>query len=179
MFFELNEYDPATQEAWYGGGGGKKIPPGKHVCEVTAAEVKPTKSGDGTNLVLELELIESEDESAVGKTFTNYVYLGKTKGSRQDNEIAWNRLTALCNVVGVNAKGGFDTDAFVGKQFQGIFADEDAEMRKEDGTAITKTFSRLTGYRTVEGNTPAGPPAAALKAAPAAAKRTATVRHLG
>ncbi|TVQ64183.1 MAG: DUF669 domain-containing protein [Phycisphaerales bacterium] len=86
--FDAGQVEPNT--------GFDPVPAGKYACVIAASEIKPTKSGDGEYLQLELEIIEGEHR---GRKLWDRLLLRHP--SAQTVQIAKGTLSAICRAVGV------------------------------------------------------------------------------
>ncbi len=72
------------------------IPPGKYLAVITASEMKPTKSGNGSYLELTFEVIEGERK---GRNL--WARLNLDNPNQLTVQIARGELSAICRAVGV------------------------------------------------------------------------------
>ena len=74
------------------------LPAGLYTVEITGAEVKPLKSGNGTGLSLEFTVIDPP-QYAKRKVWQN---LNIQHSNQQAEQIGQSQLSALCRAVGVD-----------------------------------------------------------------------------
>ncbi len=86
--FNANQVEPATEY--------EPIPPGKYAAVVTASEMRPTKSGNGSFLELTFEVVEGEHKGR--KVWTR---LNLDNPNAVAVKIARGELSSLCRAVGV------------------------------------------------------------------------------
>jgi hypothetical protein len=73
------------------------LPPGVYSAEITGAEVKPLKSGNGTGLSLEFTIIDPE-QFARRKVWQN---LNIAHSNPQAEQIGQSQLSTLCRVLNI------------------------------------------------------------------------------
>lgn len=71
------------------------LPPGKYKVQITDSDMRPTKTGDGQYLWLEMEILEGEFQSRKLWDRLNLV-----NPNQQAVEIAQRQLSALCHATG-------------------------------------------------------------------------------
>ena len=86
--FNANEVEPTTSF--------DPLPAGKYLAAITASEMKPTKSGNGSYLEMELTILEGEYKDR--KVWDR---LCLTHPNPQTVKIARGNLSALCRAVGM------------------------------------------------------------------------------
>ena len=86
--FNANEVDPALDF--------EPIPAGKYLAIIAASEMKPTKSGNGSYLELQFQVIEGEYK---GRLLWSRLNLDNP--NQQAVQIARAELSAVCRAVGV------------------------------------------------------------------------------
>jgi len=86
--FDANKVEPTTDF--------EAIPAGKYVAVVTASEMKPTKSGNGSYLELTFQVIEGEFKNRL-----LWARLNLDNPNEMAVKIARGELSALCRAVGV------------------------------------------------------------------------------
>jgi len=86
--FNANEVDPATDF--------EAIPAGKYVAVITASEMKPTRSGNGSYLELTFQIIEGEYKNRL-----LWARLNLDNPNPLTVKIARSELSAICRAVGV------------------------------------------------------------------------------
>jgi hypothetical protein len=86
--FDANQVEPA--------GSFEAIPAGKYLATITESEVKPTKSGSGSYLQLQFEILEGEYK---GRLLWSRLNLDNP--NQQAVKIARGELSAICRAVGV------------------------------------------------------------------------------
>ena len=86
--FNANEVDPALDF--------EPIPAGKYLAIITASEMKPTKSGNGSYLELQFQVIEGEYKGRL-----LWARLNLDNPNQQAVQIARAELSAVCRAVGV------------------------------------------------------------------------------
>ena len=86
--FNANNVDPATDF--------EAIPAGKYLAAVTASEMKPTKSGNGSFLELTFQVLEGEHKGRL-----LWARLNLDNPNATAVKIARGELSALCRAVGV------------------------------------------------------------------------------
>jgi hypothetical protein len=134
---------------------GEPLPAGLYTAEITNAEVKELKSGNGVGLALEFTVIDGPH--ARRKVWQN---LNIKHSSEQAEQIGQSQLSALCRAVGINGKLE-DSDEL----FQKIVAIR-TKVRPAQGDYGPR--AEVAGYE------PAG--AASHASAPAAAPSAAAAR---
>lgn len=85
--FNANNVDPAKPR--------DLLPPNDYPVQIVASEMKPTKTGNGEYLSLEMEVIDGEHKGA--KIWEN---LNLNNPSAQTMEIAQRTLSAICHATG-------------------------------------------------------------------------------
>ncbi|MCC6581541.1 MAG: DUF669 domain-containing protein [Phycisphaeraceae bacterium] len=86
--FNANDVEPNTPF--------DPLPAGKYLAAITASEMKPTKSGDGTYLQLEFEVLEGEFR---GRKVWDRLCINHPNAMTV--KIARGNLSAICRAVGV------------------------------------------------------------------------------
>lgn len=131
------------------------LAPGVYVAEITNAEIKELKSGNGTGLSLEFTIVTPE-QFANRKVWQN---LNIRHSNEQAEQIAQAQLSALCRAVGIDILK--DSDELIQRMVQVRLKIRQAK----DGYAASND---VTGYEAV-GASPVKQPEAAPKrqAAPA------------
>lgn len=133
------------------------LPAGAYTVEITNAEVKDLKSGNGTGLTVEYTVIDPQ-QFARRKVWQN---LNIRHTNPQAEQIAQSQLSALCRAVGI----GVLTDS--DQLFQRIVR-INVKVRPGDGQYGPR--NEVTGYESAGTATPtAAKPAAAAPAANKAA----------
>jgi len=126
------------------------IPPGEYEVIITRSDTKSTKSGDGTYLELEMQIVSGE---LSGRRYWERLNLDNS--NQQTVTIAQQQLARLCAALGLDEVN--DSQELHDKPVVAIFA-----VSKKDPTR-----NSIYGYKPVSGS-PA-PKAAPRPAAPAAA----------
>ena len=137
---------------------GEPLPAGLYTVEITDADVKPLKSGNGTGLSLEFTVIDPAPH-AKRKVWQS---LNIQHSNSQAEQIGQSQLSALCRVVGIGVLEDSD------ELFQKILRIR-TKVRAAEGSYGPR--AEVTGYE------PAGvplPAANASSAAPAPAAGAAT-----
>lgn len=139
---------------------GEPLPAGLYTVEITDADVKPLKSGNGTGLSLEFTVIDPANH-ARRKVWQS---LNIQHSNAQAEQIGQSQLSALCRVVGIGVLQDSD------ELFQKILRIR-TKVRPAEGSYGPR--AEVTGYE------PAGAPLPAANApaagnAPASAAATAT-----
>ena len=86
--FNANDVEPATEY--------QPLPAGKYLAEITASELKQTKSGNGNYLELEFTVLDGDCR---GRKVWDRLCLTHTNDLTQ--KIARGKLSAVCRAVGV------------------------------------------------------------------------------
>ena len=86
--FNANDVEPATEY--------QPLPAGKYLTEITASELKQTKSGNGNYLELEFTVLDGDCR---GRKVWDRLCLTHTNDLTQ--KIARGKLSAVCRAVGV------------------------------------------------------------------------------
>ena len=128
--------------------------PGKHTVEITNADVKTTKAGDGHYVEIEFTCVDG-----VMARRKHWERLNISNHNAQAEEIAKRNLAAICLAVGLKHVG--DTDELLGRTLV-----IETGVRKPTGSAEVET--RINGYFPAGGPV-AQMPAPAARPAPAAA----------
>ena len=149
----------ATVEAWDGSGGGM-LEPGEYTFQVTAAEQKQSKNGNGQ---LEVTFTVVDETENKGRTIKSW-YMFNDTGAK--------RLRALVDATGapLNAAGQVDDQSFVGGfLIAEVYQDEYPAGTDVEGKAVMKKSTKLRCERSAAAaETGAAAFAAAAPAAPAA-----------
>ena len=134
------------------------LPAGLYTVEITNADVKPLKSGNGTGLQLEFTVIDPA-QHAKRKVWQN---LNIQHSNSQAEQIGQSELSSLCRVVGINVL--VDSDQL----FQKILR---IKTKVRDAQGDYPARAEVAGYEPAGSALPAAnAPAQAPAAAPAAAR---------
>jgi hypothetical protein len=132
------------------------IAPGWHVADITGNDIKPTKSGNGQYLALELTIGNR-------RVWDN---LNFDNPNPRASEIALSQLKRIATAIG-QAPDNVDTDGFLGQQIQvklGIDAKDPSRNRVLD-YKTARTVAAPAAPRTVQPAAPAASPAVGGKPA--------------
>ncbi len=86
--FDANQVAPNTDY--------EPIPAGKYLAVITASEIKPTKSGNGSFLELTFQVLDGQYKGRL-----LWARLNLDNPNRQAVEISRGQLSAICRAVGV------------------------------------------------------------------------------
>jgi hypothetical protein len=103
------DYDANAAAESGGTFDGAPLPPGLYTVEITDADVKDLKSGNGTGLSIEFTVIDPE-QHARRKVWTN-LNIRHTNATAQ--EIGERDLALMCRAIGIGIPA--DTDELVGR----------------------------------------------------------------
>ena len=134
--FNAHALDP-TQ-----GGNFQQLPTGKHPVVITASEVKATKDGSGSMVVLELEVIDGPNKGAVGNMIIN-LYSSSDKA----RSIAESQFAALGYVTGVFMIT--DTAQLHGKPFAVDVQEQSLTSEQQAKKAAGETVTPFTQVRKI------------------------------
>jgi hypothetical protein len=136
---------------------GGVLPAGEYTFEIVAAEVKPTKAGDGTILAFSLAVIDPA-EFAKRRVFENLCIVHP---KQQTQEIAQAQLSSLCRALGISQLK--DTDELLGRVVRARIKVRPPANGYDESNAVV-------AYEAAHGAVPPGPKAPS----PAPAGKTAT-----
>ena len=170
--FDANDVEPQ--------GDFTPIPAGDYLAVIVESEMKLTKSGGGTMLVLTFEIIEGEHEKR-----RLWARLNLINPSKQAVEIARSELSSICRAVGVfapydsqelhnlpillrvglvkRADNGELTNAIKGYRDPHAEAEKAAEKVAKEPTPKKETATTSNGTDVVKKDKPVGAPWAAKK----------------
>jgi hypothetical protein len=148
--FDSNAVDPADSRDF------SPLPAGLYTVEITNADIKDLKSGNGTGLSVEFTVIDPE-QYARRKVFAN---LNIRHTNSQAEQIAQSQLSALCRAVGIGVLD--DTDAL----FQKILK---VRVKIRAASGGYPESNDITGYEPAGAMPPAVSPQRSAAPAPAAA----------
>lgn len=132
------------------------LPAGWHVADITGNDIKPTKSGNGQYLALELTI-------GARRVWDN---LNFDNPNPRASEIALSQLKRIATAIG-QAHDNVDTDGFLGHQIQvklGIDAKDPSRNRVLD-YKTARTVAAPAAPRTIQPAAPAASPAVGGKPA--------------
>lgn len=136
------------------------IPPGEYEVIITRSDTKPTKTGDGSYLELEMQIVSGD---LSGRRYWERLNLDNP--SQQTVTIAQQQLARLCAALGMDEVT--DSEQLHDKPVIAIFA-----ISKKDPTR-----NSIYGYRAISG--PPVSPAKLAAAKPAAAQAKPAARPWG
>ena len=160
--FDARTVDPST-------GGMDIFETGEYGFQIVKSDVKQTRAGDGTMLVLEAACI---DEGFTGKRLL--IRLNVQNPSPQAVEIAYRDLSAICHVCGVLQIT--DTVQLHGRPFRVRLEKLPRRDKPEQFTNEIRAYLDMQGNPPTKGQAAGGsaPPAAAPPSAPPAAPAAAS-----
>lgn len=128
--WNANEWEPNV--------GFEPVPAGEYKAIISSSELKPTSSGDGKRLALELQIIEGQYE---GRKFFDGLNL--VNKSEQAVQIAKGTLSAICRAVGkMTPKDSSELHNIP------LIVKVSVEPRNDTG----EPSNRVKGYKAVESN---------------------------
>lgn len=136
------------------------IPSGNYPVIITRTEEKPTKSGSGS--YIEIEMTVQGGEFAGRKVFDR---LNIRNPNQTAVDIAYATLSAICHVTGVIQMQ--DTQQLHGRPFQAVVI----KKERDDQPGSGNMTNEVKGYKDIQGNDPgfAGTTTAPAQQAPAPA----------
>lgn len=148
--FDANAVEPQESRDY------SPMPAGSYTAEITNAEVKDLKSGNGTGLTIEYTIIDPE-QFARRKVWQQ---LNIKHSSEQAEQIAQAQLSALCRAVGIGLLRDSD------ELFQKVLR---IRLKIRPASGSYQASNDVTGYEAIGTAAPAFTPSKAAAKAPAAA----------